>query len=116
MSRAVTVERLVGPPALTHDKSNLAEPFWAGYAAGMNPSPASPRHKIRLAGLVCGIGLIWSAQTWSASFLGFRAIQLTPGPLELCNLGVLVWLWARWHLRRSTEKQTHSIVAEQTAW
>jgi hypothetical protein len=28
------------------------------------------------------MGLVWSAQTWSTSYLGFSGLALTPGPLE----------------------------------
>ncbi len=86
----------------------------------MYPSPVSLLDERRLgsemqlASLACGMGLIWSAQAWSSSFLGFRAIELTPGPLELCCLGLLHWLWARWIMVCNKRKQAERIAVERS--
>jgi type IV secretory pathway TrbD component len=78
----------------------------------MEPSPNSLRPEIYLAGVVCGIGLIWSAQTWSTSYWGLRGLALTPGPLESCGVGIVIWLLARWQLVRHKKLETNCLTAE----
>jgi hypothetical protein len=54
----------------------------------------------RLGSLIAGAGLIWAARE-AAKDLGanLQFTQLPTGPLEICAIGILVWLHAKW--RRS---------------
>jgi hypothetical protein len=62
----------------------------------MHPSPRSVRDEEQLGGLVSGIGIVWAARVWISSHWGILGLQLTRGPLEVCALGVLIWLTAKW--------------------
>ena len=55
----------------------------------------------RLGSLIAGGGMIWIAYVASTDYAGLWRLQIAPpGPLEVCALGILVWLHAKW--RRST--------------
>jgi hypothetical protein len=59
------------------------------------------RAEERLGSLVAGGGLIWTAHALTTHYEGLTRIGiLPPGPLEICAIGVLIWLHAKW--RRST--------------
>jgi len=59
------------------------------------------RAEERLGSLIAGGGLIWTAQALTSGYVGIERIGiLPPGPLEVCAIGILVWLHAKW--RRST--------------
>ncbi len=55
----------------------------------------------RLGSLLAGGGIIWSAYVMSLNSGGWAALQAVPGPREICALGLLIWLHAKW--RRSTK-------------
>jgi hypothetical protein len=56
----------------------------------------------RLGSLITAGGMIWGAYTATVHFSGVFSLDLIPpGPIELCALGILVWLHAKW--RRSTK-------------
>lgn len=55
-----------------------------------------------LGSLIAASGMIWGAYVASIHFNGVFSLELVPaGPIELCALGILVWLHAKW--RRSTK-------------
>ncbi|HWR15134.1 MAG TPA: hypothetical protein VN577_09905 [Terriglobales bacterium] len=49
--------------------------------------------------LVFGGGAIWATQVETIQFSNIVHLLLTPGPLEISAIGLLVWLHAKW--RRS---------------
>jgi hypothetical protein len=53
----------------------------------------------QFASLVAGGGVVWAVDAITRSPLPALAVVLTPGPLETCSAGILVWLHAKW--RRS---------------
>jgi hypothetical protein len=56
----------------------------------------------RFGSLITAGGMIWGAYVASTHFAGAFTLDLVPaGPIELCALGILVWLHAKW--RRSTK-------------
>ncbi len=56
----------------------------------------------RLGSLITVGGMIWGAYTATVHFTGVFSLDLIPpGPIEVCALGILVWLHAKW--RRSTK-------------
>lgn len=55
--------------------------------------------EIRLGSLVAAAGLIWTAKLATANFTGVTALSFTNlprGPLEVCAIGILIWLHALW--------------------
>ncbi len=52
-----------------------------------------------MAGVIAGGGLVWAAAAATDHVAGFRGIFFTSGPLEICAIGILVWLHTMW--RRS---------------
>ena len=56
----------------------------------------SPHLEARLASLVSAGGVIWTANVATKNFTSFDNIVLPSGPLELCAIGVLIWLHAKW--------------------
>jgi hypothetical protein len=54
----------------------------------------------RLGSLGAGIGTIWGVHVTATHLRIVDALWETPGPLEVCAIGSLIWLHAKWH--RST--------------
>jgi hypothetical protein len=58
--------------------------------------------EVRIGSVVAAAGLIWAAKIATSNFTGIDAFafaRLPRGPLEICAIGILIWLHARW--RRS---------------
>ncbi len=56
----------------------------------------------RLGSLIAAGGMIWGAYTATVEFAGVWTFEIIrPGPMEVCALGILVWLHAKW--RRATK-------------
>jgi hypothetical protein len=56
----------------------------------------------RMGSLVAAAGTIWATYAATTDYAALWRLQiLPPGPLEVCALGILVWLHAKW--RRSTK-------------
>jgi len=54
----------------------------------------------RLGSLISGVGVIWTVQEATKDLAGLWQFSiLRPGPLEVCAIGILIWLHAKW--RRS---------------
>ncbi|MBZ5510800.1 MAG: hypothetical protein LAN70_06460 [Acidobacteriia bacterium] len=53
----------------------------------------------RIGSLIAAAGVIWAVRVTATSMLPAYATELTFGPLEICALGILMWLHAKW--RRS---------------
>ncbi|HET7440926.1 MAG TPA: hypothetical protein VFJ47_06460 [Terriglobales bacterium] len=63
---------------------------------------SNSRTESRLGGLLFGGGLIWAAYAARADYSALWQPGLhTPGPLEVCAIGILMWLHAKW--RRSIQ-------------
>lgn len=62
---------------------------------------ASIRHEERFGSLVAAAGTIWAVYVATHNYSDLWRLQLSPpGPMEICGLGILAWLHAKW--RRST--------------
>jgi hypothetical protein len=58
------------------------------------------RTEVRVGSLLAGAGAIWAAYVATVDYNSLWQMQIMPpGPVEVCALGVLVWLHAKW--RRS---------------
>jgi hypothetical protein len=56
----------------------------------------------RLGSLLAAGGTIWATYVATVDYASLWQMQiLPPGPMEVCALGVLIWLHAKW--RRSTK-------------
>ncbi|MGA9978780.1 MAG: hypothetical protein WBQ08_09105 [Candidatus Sulfotelmatobacter sp.] len=74
------------------------------------PKPASPPSRPRyilrirteelLGSLLAAAGTIWATYVATSDYTSLLHMQIMPpGPVEVCALGILVWLHAKW--RRS---------------
>jgi len=55
--------------------------------------------EVRIGSLIAAAGLIWAAKIVTDNFTGIDAFsfaRLPRGPLELCAIGILIWLHAQW--------------------
>lgn len=60
------------------------------------------RTEERLGSLISAVGVIWAVHEVSKAFAGLWKFSiLPPGPLEVCAIGILIWLHAKW--RRSVK-------------
>ncbi len=60
----------------------------------------SIRTQIRLASLLAAAGTIWAVYVSTTDYDSLWRMQIMPpGPVEVCALGILLWLHAKW--RRS---------------
>jgi hypothetical protein len=58
------------------------------------------RTQERLGCLISAAGVIWAVNEATKDFAGlWKFSVLPPGPLEVCAIGILIWLHAKW--RRS---------------
>jgi hypothetical protein len=58
--------------------------------------------EVRVGSLITAGGMIWGVYAATLHFSGALNLELIPpGPIEVCALGILVWLHAKW--RRSTK-------------
>jgi hypothetical protein len=81
-------------------------PTYAPVPKTNTPSPQRYGFSIatqeRIASLIAAGGTIWAAYTATVDYTNLWRLQLAPpGPLEICALGILLWLHAKW--RRSTK-------------
>jgi hypothetical protein len=64
--------------------------------------PFSISTEERLGSLLAAGGTIWATYVATVDYASLWQMQiLPPGPMEVCALGILVWLHAKW--RRSTK-------------
>jgi len=64
------------------------------------PRSVSSFWEERIGSMVAGGGIVWAVAAASDRLRGFEGILSSSGPMEICALGILVWLHAKW--RRST--------------
>jgi hypothetical protein len=50
----------------------------------------------RVGSLVAAAGLIMAASTGTSAFTSLADLTFPPGPLEICAIGLLIWLHAKW--------------------
>src|SRR5437879_1595570 len=55
-----------------------------------------PATEARLGLLVFGGGAIWATKVQTIEIANIFHLLMTPGPLELSAIGLLVWLHAKW--------------------
>lgn len=67
-----------------------------------------PQHSLniqweeRVASLIAAAGAIWAAYVATIDYTSLWRVQIMPpGPVEVCALGILAWLHAKW--RRSAQ-------------
>jgi hypothetical protein len=64
--------------------------------------PFSISTEERLGSLLAAGGTIWATYVATVDYASLWQMRiLPPGPMEICGLGILVWLHAKW--RRSTK-------------
>ena len=69
-------------------------------ASGNNRSGLSIRAEERAGSLIAAAGTIWAAYAATHDYANLWHFQIfQPGPVEVCALGILLWLHAKW--RRS---------------
>ena len=59
----------------------------------------TPHDEVRIGSLVAAGGLVWAVKVATSNFTGMDAFsfsRLPAGPLEICALGILIWLHAQW--------------------
>ena len=66
----------------------------------------------QIASLIAAAGVIWAARVITTSMLPAYATVLTVGPMETCDIGILVWLHAKW---RRIDRRRHCVSAFQPA-
>ena len=86
-----------------HEREGYTEARQVAYApatsAAMRTAPAWLRFEQNLGSLGAGAGVIWAVQVATSNLPNLEALLETPGPLEACAVGALIWLHAKW--RRS---------------
>jgi hypothetical protein len=50
----------------------------------------------RIASLIAAGGVIWVVQFVTTSATPPRALVFPAGPLEICAIGILLWIHAKW--------------------
>jgi len=64
-------------------------------------SASSIRAEERLGSLIAAAGTVWAVYVATVDYSNlWRMSIMPPGPVEVCALGILAWLHAKW--RRST--------------
>ena len=80
-------------PAYSHSKPG-------GKPAAAQTGLFSIRAEERFGSLIGAAGIIWGVYLATQNYVGLWHFDITsPGPLEVCALGILAWLHAKW--RRS---------------
>jgi len=54
----------------------------------------------RIGSIVAGGGIAWATAAATDRLRGFEGILSSSGPMEICAVGILIWIHAKW--RRST--------------
>ena len=68
----------------------------------------SPRTEANLGSILAAGGVAWAVYygTYVAHDIaqGFTAVYLKSGPLEVCAIGILIWLHAKWRSATRVDK------------
>jgi len=55
--------------------------------------------------LIAGGGLVWAARIATENFTDLRNFQMPPGgPMEICALGIVLWLHAKFRIHTSVNR------------
>ncbi len=86
-----------------HEREGYSEARQVAYApakpVSVHSVPGWLRFEQNLGSLGAGAGVIWAVQIATSNLPNLDALLETPGPLEACAVGALIWLHAKW--RRS---------------
>lgn len=104
-----------GPPPRTSTRALRSQDPWAtseregytdavpvAYAPVRQTAPLPQqggwiRTEERLGSLIAGGGIVWTTQAVTNHYAGLTRIGImAPGPLEVCAVGILIWLHAKW--------------------
>ena len=56
-----------------------------------------PQTISRIGSLTAAGGIVWAAHVSTAGFVNLQNLfPLPPGPMEVCGLGVIIWLVGKW--------------------
>jgi len=55
----------------------------------------------RFGSLIASAGLLWGTQVLTVDIHDVNSLMRSPGPMEICAIGILIWLHAKW--RRSVQ-------------
>ena len=89
-------------PWATSEREGYSDAVTVAYAPVRQSSPPPQqrpwiRAEERLGSLIAGGGIVWTTQALTTHYQGLTRISiLQPGPLEVCAVGILVWLHAKW--------------------
>ena len=68
----------------------------------------SPRTEANFGSILASVGVGWAVYygTYVAHDIaqGFTAVYLKSGPLEVCAIGILIWLHAKWRSATRVDK------------
>ena len=71
-------------------------------AKGQGGGLSGIRAEERLGSLIAAGGTVWAVYVATVDYANLWRMQIMPpGPVEVCALGILIWLHAKW--RRSTK-------------
>jgi hypothetical protein len=59
----------------------------------------------QFASVVAAAGVIWSVNFLTATPIPARAIVFPEGPLEVCAIGILIWLHAKWRRAQANDNR-----------
>jgi len=84
------------------EREGYSDQRQVAYAAISSDSPKQRRGMTigteeHISTLLVISGIAWSAHVATKNFAGLMQLELLPpGPLEVCAVGILVWLHAKW--------------------
>ncbi len=86
------------------EREGFSEPLRPAYVAvRVTPSPrfsSVTKYEERIGSIIAGGGLCWAANVLVHQTGAMSNVGMWPaGPLEVCAIGILIWLHAKW--RRS---------------
>ena len=56
----------------------------------------SPHREAQLGSLVAAGGIVWIAAIATNQVAAVSGMLLPSGPMEICTVGILIWLHAKW--------------------
>jgi len=82
------------------------KPTYAPVHKAVKPSSKRERFstlaEVRLGSLIAAAGMVWTVYVATSDYDALWHMQvMPPGPIEVCALGILVWIHAKW--RRSVK-------------
>ena len=95
------LNRMGGRSTGVSDERQAYTPGDARYITTSKRSPLAQRTNIRaeqrIGTLIAGCGVIWTAHVAMVDYASLWQLRLLPpGPVEVCTIGFLIWLHAKW--------------------